>query len=104
MQKQLVLAALFATAQAATCADANTAIALAADAANTAAKAGLDAAKKTADQAVLDTKATYDAAVKDEKTWTDAMSAFVAEQLKATNEFNSTKKTMEGKKATMDAL
>jgi len=104
MQKQLVLAALFATAQAATCADANTAIAQAAQDANTAAKAGLDAAKKIADKAVTDTKATYDLAVKDEGTWTTAMSAFVAEQKSATDDFDSTKKTMEAKKKTMDAL
>lgn len=104
MQKQLVLAALFATAQAADCVDANTTMAKAALTANNNASAGLAAAKVAADKAAKVSKDAWDKAVKDQGTWTTAMSGFVAEQLKATNDYNAQKKIMETAKAAMDAL
>lgn len=104
MQKQLVLAALFATAQAADCVDANTTMAKAALTANNNASAGLAAAKVAADKAAKVSKDAWDKAVKDQGTWTTAMSGFVAEQLKATNDYNAQKKIMEAAKKAMDAL
>jgi hypothetical protein len=104
MQKQLVLAALFATAQAADCVDANTTMAKAALTANNNASAGLAAAKLAAEKAAKVSKDAWDKAVKDQGTWTTAMSGFVAEQLLATNAYNAQKTVMENAKKAMDAL
>lgn len=104
MQKQLVLAALFATAQAADCVDSNTTMAKGALTANNNATAALTAAKLTAEGAAKVSQAAWDKAVLDQGTWTTAMSAFVGEQLLATNEFNAQKKIMDDAKVAMDAL
>jgi hypothetical protein len=80
MQKQLVLAALFATVSAADCTDANVVLAKAAKARLVAAKVGLDAAVVTAKKAKEDTEKLEADALKDRNTWKDsaAMVKFVA--------------------------
>jgi len=104
MQKQLVLAALFASTASASCVDSNTTMAKAAVDANAAAKAGLDGTKVAMDLAKKVASDAWDAAVRDEGLWTASMAAFVAEQKLATDDFNAKKKLRDDALLARDAI